>query len=359
MSFRYADLIRSMPKAEIHVHLEGAIRPNTLVALAKRHDALDRLPATDDAGLHDWFRFTGFNHFIEVYGTISDLLRTPTDFALTVTALGENLAYHNVRYAEVTFTPYTHTHLQDKGLTIRDLLIGLDEGRSQVRERYGVELRWIFDIPRNAAFPKHARRSYDPAPADVTLEYALLGKSHGVFGFGLGGSEVGAPPEPFAHAFIAARDAGLYSLPHAGEMVGPESIWGAVRALSPLRIGHGVRAIEDPALLVHLRDAHIPLEVSMTSNICLHVYDRISHHPFPHLDRMGLTVTVNTDDPPLFNTDISQEYLILTEEFGYPLNEVARIARNAITASLCETELRTRLLAEFDAWAGQNVPSTV
>ena len=359
MSSKLANAIRSMPKAEIHLHLEGAIRPHTLVELARRHGALKQLPATDDAGMLEWFRFTDFFHFAEIYFTISDLLRTPDDFAFIVSALGDDLAYHNVRYAEVTFTPYIHTHLQDKGLTIQDLLSGLAAGREQVRARHDIELNWVFDIPRNASFPEHGPSTYDPKPADVTLEYALLGKPHGVIGLGLGGSEVDAPPEPFAHAFVAAKAAGLRALPHAGETVGPESIWGAVRALSADRIGHGVRAIEDPTLLTHLRDAHIPLEVNMTSNICLHVYNRIGHHPFLHLDRMGLIVTVNTDDPPLFNTNISQEYMILAEEFGYSLDNVARVARNAIQATLCGDDLRARLLGELDAWVAQNAPSPV
>ncbi len=358
MRVEMIEFIRRMPKAELHLHLEGAIQPRTLRALAERHNALERLPATE-GGLQDWFRFTDFRHFIDIYMTISDLLREPDDFALAVAGLGDELAVHNVRYAEVTFTPYTHTHLQDKGLTIRDLLAGLSAGRAQVRAKHGIELRWTFDIPRNAAFPAHAARAYVAKPADATLEYALLGKPHGVVGFGLGGLEVGAPPEPFAHVFDAAKQAGLFALPHAGETTGPASIWGAIRALGAQRIGHGVRAIEDPHLLAHLCDARIPLEVNITSNICLHVYQRTGHHPFPHLDRMGLVVTVNTDDPALFNTDLSREFGILADEFGYTQADIARVARNAFAASACEPELRARLLAEFDTWVADNLPSAV
>lgn len=352
------EFIRTLPKAEIHLHLEGAIQPRTLRTLAERHNALGRLPATDGE-LQDWFRFTDFRHFMDIYMTISDLLREPDDFALAVSALGDELAMHNVRYAEVTFTPYTHTHLQDKGLTIQDLLTGLSAGRAQVQAEHGIELRWIFDIPRNAAFPARTGRAYDPKPADITLEYALLGRPHGVVGFGLGGLEVGAPPEPFAHVFDAAKQAGLAALPHAGETIGPASVWEAIRALGANRIGHGVRAIEDPHLLAHLRDACIPLEINITSNICLHVYRRTGHHPFPHLDRMGLVVTVNTDDPALFNTDLSREFSILPDEFGYTHAGIARVARNAFTASACEPALRARLLDDFDAWVAQNLPSAV
>jgi adenosine deaminase len=348
-----------MPKAELHLHLEGAIQPRTLAALARRHNCLDRLPATDADSLRNWFRFTDFRHFIDVYMTISDLLRTPADFSLAVTALGDELARHNVRYAEVTFTPYTHTHVQDKGLGIADLLAGLAEGRAQVQTQHGIDLRWVFDIPRNVSFPKHTAQAYDPKPADTTLEFALLGRPQGVIALGLGGLEVGAPPEPFAHAFAAARSAGLYALPHAGETMGATSVWGAVRALSAQRIGHGVRSIEDPQLLNHLRDAQIPLEVNITSNICLHVYRRAAHHPFPHLDRMGLVVTVNSDDPPLFNTDITAEYCLLADEFGYGIADIARIARNAYLVAACDAATRARLLDEFDTWVARHVPSAI
>jgi aminodeoxyfutalosine deaminase len=351
-------LIQTMPKAEIHLHLEGSIQPATLLELAKRHLRLDTLPAQDVAGLREWFRFVDFPHFIEVYLTISDLLRTPEDFTLIVSDLGDALADHAVRYAEVTFTPYTHLHLLDKGLTLQDLLQGLDHGRQQVLQRHGIVLQWVFDIPRNAAFRPDGK--YNPRPAELTLEYALEGRSHGVIGFGLGGNEVGAPPAPFAHAFATANANGLLSVPHAGETVGAESVWGAIHDLGAKRLGHGVRAVEDPLLLATLHEAQIPLEINPTSNICLHVYRKLGHHPLPHLDRMGLLVTVNTDDPPLFNTDLTNEYALLVDEFGYDLSGVTRIARNAFTASMAPASLREQLLQEFDAWVASALnPSNV
>jgi len=340
--------IQAMPKAEIHIHLEGAILPETLLTLARRHNRLDRLPTTDIEGLYQWFTFTGFPHFIQIYLTISDLLRTPDDFALVVYACGEDMARQNIRYRELTFTPFTHTDLQKKGLTIHDLLDGLAAGRAQAQRDFGVEMNWIFDIPRNAAFRKAG--SYDPYPAERTLEYALIGQDQGVVGFGLGGFEVGAPPEPFAHAFHRAKAAGLLSLPHAGETMGADSVWGAVNTLQPDRIGHGVRAMEDANLLALLHERQIVLEINPTSNICLHIYRRLAEHPFPHLDRMGLAVTLNSDDPPLFNTTLTQEYALLATEFGYGALDVARIARNAFVACGAAPDLKKQLLAEFDQW---------
>lgn len=342
-----ANLIQTMPKAELHIHLEGSIHHQTLLTLAARHGVLDQLPAQDEAGLRQWYAFRDFPHFIEVYMTIQALLRTAEDFATIVYACGEDMAAQNIRYRELTVTTYTHTHLQDKGITIEEILAGLTEGRRRAQADFGVEMRWIFDVPRNASFKSG---SYNPTPADVTLAHALLGRDQGVVGFGLGGYEVGAPPEPFAHAFVAAKAAGLYSLPHAGETVGAKSVWGAVQALHADRIGHGVRAIEDPALLVFLAERQIPLEINPISNVQLGVYRSPAHHPFPHLDRMGLLVTVNSDDPPLFSTRLVDEYQLLTDVFGYSEADLIRVAHNAFRVSAAEPVLKSRLLAEFDAW---------
>ena len=347
--FSTADLVAAMPKAELHVHLEGTIDPTALLELATRHNRRDALPSTDLATLQAWFTYTDFPHFVRVYMTISDLLRAPEDFAYIVYRCGQDMAAQQIRYREITFTPFTHTDYQRKGLTIDDLFEGLEAGRAAARAEFGVEMRWIFDIPRNMSFPKTG--GYDPYPAERTLEYALRGREHGVVGLGLGGFEPGAPPEPFAHAFDRAHAEGLLCVPHAGETMGPASVRGAVEMLHADRIGHGVRAIEDPALLTVLRDRQIPLEINPTSNVRLHVYDRHAVHPFPHLDRMGIKVTVNSDDPPLFNTTLNAEYALLAAEFGYDHAGLIRIARNAFEVSGAPIALKTQLLAGFDDWA--------
>jgi adenosine deaminase len=353
-----ATWIAALPKAEIHVHLEGSIEPETLLVLAARHGRLSQLPTTDLAGLRNWFVFQDFPHFVRIYMLISDLLRTPEDFALVVEACGADMAAQNIRYRELTFTPFTHTDYQRKGLTIDDLLEGLEAGRTAARARYGVEMRWVFDVPRNVSFrsPRGAAApsaigAYDPYPAARTLDFALAGRAHGVVGFGLGGYEVGAPPAPFAHAFAEAKAAGLLCVPHAGETLGAESVADAVALLHADRIGHGVRAIEDPALLTVLRDRQITLEVNPTSNVCLHVYRRLAEHPLPHLDRMGIQVTVNSDDPPLFNTNLCAEYEALATEFGYDKSGIARLARNAFEVSAAPPALKAQLLDEFDAYS--------
>lgn len=341
-----------MPKAELHVHLEGSIGPETLLRLASKHNRLASLPSTTLTELQDWFKFVDFPHFIRIYMVISELLRTPEDFALIVEACGADMAAQGIRYRELTFTPFTHTDLQRKALSIDNLLAGLDAGRAAAKAQYGVEMRWIFDIPRNASFARSG--AYDPYPAQKTLEYALAGQAHGVIALGLGGNEVGALPGPFAPVFQAAKAAGLLSVPHAGETLGANSVHDAIVHLHADRIGHGVRAIEDPAVLTLLRDLQIPLEINVMSNISLHVFRRLAEHPFPHLDRMGLKVTLNSDDPPLFNTTLCDEYRAVAREFGYARRDLARIARNAFEVCGAPKELQQRWLAEFDAWqAGQ------
>lgn len=353
-----AAFVGAMPKAEIHVHLEGAIQPQTLLELAQRHDRMDLLPGDNLDTIQRWFTFTGFPHFVQIYMAISRLLIEPEDFALITHAAGAEMAAQAIRYRELTFTPYTHTHLLGKNLPIEAILEGLEEGRQRAARDFGVQMRWVFDVPRNASFGNPFGgnvRAYDPFPAEETLRHALLGRDMGVVGFGLGGFEVDAPAAPFAQTFAAAKEAGLLSVPHAGETVGPESVREAVTLLGADRIGHGVRAMEDPALLALLRDRQIPLEVNPTSNICLHVYRRLAEHPFAHLDRMGLLLTVNSDDPPLFNTSLTREYEILAAEFGYDRENLVRIARNAFLVCGAEAEVKNALLEEFDGWVAANL----
>lgn len=349
LNSQLATFLQTMPKAEIHIHLEGAIQPETVLKLAERHQMLPKLPGADVASLREWFTFTDFPHFLVVYLTIQELLRTPEDFALIAYECGADMAAQNIRYREVTFTPYTHTDFQAK-LPIEGVLEGLENGRSRAQRDFGIQMRWVFDIPRNLSFPGRDGHTYDPRPAEKTLAYALQGRDFGVVGIGLGGNEVDAPPEPFAHAFARAKAEGLLSLPHAGEMVGPESVWGALRDLRADRIGHGVRASEDHDLLDYLRERQIPLEINPTSNACLGIYPDLADHPFRHLDEIGLLVTVNSDDPPLFNTNLLQEYAVLAERFDYDLAGLTRIARNAFAVSGLEAAEKARLLMEFDKW---------
>ncbi|HEV7662572.1 MAG TPA: adenosine deaminase [Chloroflexota bacterium] len=323
-----------MPKAELHLHFQGSIRPPTLLALAQRN-RID-LPADDLDGLRRWFHFRDFAHFVEVYATLRACLVNAADYELVTHELGAELAAQDIRYAEVTVTPGPEVY---RGLR-EAFFDGLTRGRQRVRQEFNVELRWIFDIPRRTV------TLYPDLPlADFITSMAIDGKNDGVVALGLAGTERGYPPEPFEPWFDRARAAGLHSTPHAGETAGPASIWGALNALGAERLGHGVRAIEDPTLVRHLVEHGIPLEVCPTSNIELGVYPSLAEHPLAQLYAAGVRVTVNTDTPAIFETSLTHEIGLLSTHFGLPDAAVQEIVDNAFEVSFlspAERELLRR-----------------
>jgi adenosine deaminase len=329
--------LRAAPKAELHVHLEGSILPATLLELARRN--LAELPAHTVEGLREWFVFRDFPHFIQVYGSICRCLKTAEDYELIACEFGAEMARQNVRYAEVTFSPAAHAH---RDVSQDTYMAGLTRGRERARKEFGVEMRWVFDIVRSVP-DAELRERY----AEYTTKVAIEGKGDGVVALGLGGNEVGYPPEWFERWFDQARAAGLHSAPHAGETVGPESIWGALRALGAERLGHGVRAGEDTGLVTHLVEGGIPLEVSPTSNICLGIYPSLAEHPLRLLHDAGVIVTVNSDDPPLFNTTLNDEVAMLADAFGFDLDTIEEILLNGVRYSFLPEEERARLEADF------------
>jgi adenosine deaminase len=326
------EFARCMPKTELHVHLEGAIRPSTLLRIAEHNGVV--LPAKDIAGLRDFYRFRDFEHFIDVYFTITGCMRTPQDYQLIAYEFGSDCARQNVRYAEPTFTIETNMRLT--GLPWEAILQGLNAGRARALEEFGVEMRWIFDIVRNL-----------PDTQEQVLEIALAARDQGVVALGLGGSEDGFPPELFVETFERARKAGLARVPHAGEHGGPESIWIALEALHADRLEHGVRSIEDPHLVKTLVERQIGLDVCPTSNICLGIYPDYTSHPLRQLWDAGALLTLNSDDPPMFNTELNQEYHLLIEHYGFDVDELERISLNGMRASLLPDEHKARLEAEF------------
>lgn len=321
-----------MPKTELHVHLEGSILPRTLLALAQRNQI--HLPAYNEAGLHELYNFQSFDQFLERYVTITGCLRTVDDYRLVAYEYGCECARQNIRYAEVTFTILTNTRLT--GLTWQEILQGLNAGRKQAYDEFGVQWQWIFDIVRNL-----------PNTQEQVLQIALAAREMGVVALGLGGSEDGFPPELFADSFKQARKRHLHRVPHAGEIVGPESVWSALKLLHAERIGHGVRSIEDPALMEYLRVNAIPLEICPTSNICLQIYRDYAQHPLRQLWDAGLLLTIGSDDPPMFGTDLNHEYELLVKEFGFTQPELEHISLNGIQASFLSPGEKYKLTREF------------
>jgi aminodeoxyfutalosine deaminase len=326
--------VHQMPKVELHVHLEGSIRPATLLKLAQRNDF--DLPAKDVAGLQDFYRFRDFAHFIEVYVTITRCLQTQDDYRLIAYEFGADCARQNVRYAEVTFSIVTNTTYAR--LPWQAVVEGLNAGRAQARAEFDLDWRWVFDIVRDV-----------PETQEQVVEIALAARDLGVVALGLGGSEKGFPPELFARSFERARQGGLHSVPHAGEIAGPESIWNALKLLHAERVGHGVRCVEDPALVDYLHERQVPLEVCPTSNVRLGVYPDYEAHPLRRLWDTGLFITVNSDDPPLFNTDLNHEYEVLVDHFGFTAEELERVSLNGLHASFLPQAKKAQLEIDFQA----------
>ncbi len=320
-----------MPKVELHVHLEGSMRPATLLALAKKNGV--ELPASDEAGLQRWFRFRSFDHFVEVYLTCSRALAEPEDFQLLALDFMAEMERQSVLYAEAHFTIGTHLGNGGDGEAIRQ---ALEEALAEGERRHYVRLRLIPDIVRNV-----------PAMADHTLEWAL--SSHGgiVVALGLSGTEAVFPSHPFREHFEYAARQGLHRVAHAGEHAGPGSIRAVLDVCGAERIGHGVRAVDDPALVAELGRRGIPLEICPTSNLCLGVARDLASHPFDRLHKSGVAVTVNSDDPPMFNTTLTDEYRRLAAAFGYGAGELAGFSLAALRHAFLPEEEKQALEEEF------------
>lgn len=328
--------IAGLPKAELHVHHVGSASPAIVADLAARHEGSTSVP-TDPQQLADYFVFTDFGHFIEVYLSVVDLIRTPDDVRALTLGVGRDMAAQNIRYAELTLTPYTSIV---RGIAAEAFCEAVEDARVTLEREGGPVLRWIFDIPGESGVPS----------ADVTLDVALRQRPDGLVGFGLGGPEVGVPRPQFAPHFAAARAAGLHSVPHAGESTGPETVWDAVRELGAERIGHGITAAQDPALLTHLAEHRIPLEISPTSNIRTRSVASLEEHPLAAIAAAGVPFSINSDDPPMFATDLGHEYAVAADLLGLDRDGVADLARAAVRQSFLDDAGKSALLGEIDAY---------
>jgi aminodeoxyfutalosine deaminase len=332
--------LQAVPKAELHVHLEGSIRPATLLTLARRNNVT--LPASTLDEVREWFRFRNFPHFIEVYTVLSSCLKTVEDYELIAYEFGAEMARQNVRYAEVTFSPSTHRHT--RGIAHDIYFRGLSEGREHARRDFGVEMRWVFDIVRD--YPDETERRQR---ADYTTAVTIESMNDGVVALGLGGYEHGYPPEQFASWFEKALSAGLHSTPHAGEGDGPASVWGALRTLGAERIGHGVRSIEDAELVAYLAAHHVPLEVCPLSNIRLSIYPSLAQHPLPRLHAQGVKLSVNSDDPPLFSATLNQNVQMLHEAFSFSIDTIDELLLNGVRHSFLSQAQKEQMERDFRA----------
>lgn len=322
---------RALPKVELHLHLEGAIPHDTLWELIRKYGG-DRA-VTDRTALADRFRYRDFAHFIEVFIWKNGFLREPDDFSLMAEAVARALAGQRVRYAEAFFSP---TDFRATGLLPQQIAAAIRTGLDRVPE---VEVTLVADLVRDTG----------PAQAAITLAQVAEVRELGVAGIGIGGSEHAFPPEPFAPVYDRARELGLRTTAHAGEAAGAGSVRAALDVLRVERIGHGTRAGEDPGLLERLAEARVPLEMCPISNLRTGVVDRIEEHPVLRYARQGLLVTVNTDDPEMFQTDLATEYATLIHRLGASPDEVRALVLNAVEASWLPPGRKRALRAELTA----------
>lgn len=331
------DFITGLPKAELHVHHVGSASPAVVAELASRHPGV--VP-TDPAVLAEYFTFTDFAHFIELYLSVVDLIRTPEDVRSLTYGVAQGLAAQQVRYAELTCTPETSVI---RGIAPEAYVEAIEDARIAAARDLGVELQWIFDIAGENGIPG----------ADTTLAVALDHGPSALVGFGLGGPEIGVPRPQFKPHFDAARSAGLHSVPHAGESTGPGTIRDAIEKLGAERIGHGIAAASDPALMTLLAEREITLEVCPTSNVATRCVPSLEAHPLPALVAAGIPVTINSDDPPMFGTTLNREYEIAADVLGLDRNGVADLARQSVRRSFAPADTKARILREIDAYAAE------
>jgi adenosine deaminase len=331
---RLPALLRAMPKAELHIHVEGSLEPEMIFRLAQRNGV--KLPYAGVEQLRAAYAFTDLQSFLDLYYAGASVLRTEQDFFDMAWAYLERAAADNVVHAEIFFDPQTHTA---RGVPIGDVIQGLHHACQRAHQEWGLSAKLIL------CFLRHLPED----EALATLEAALPWRHHFI-GVGLDSSERGHPPEDFARVFARARDLGLHVVAHAGEEGPPAYVAAALDVLKVERVDHGVRALEDAALVARLAAARVPLTVCPLSNVKLCVFPELARHNLPQLLAAGLAVTINSDDPAYFGGYVGENWLRTFE--ALPVLGAAQafaIARNGFEASFVEPALKARWAAALEA----------
>jgi aminodeoxyfutalosine deaminase len=328
-----SSFIRSLPKAELHLHLEGAIEPATLLELRQRHG----MDGASLAEVEQLYNYTDFNGFLLAFKDVTGHLRSPEDYELIIYRLMERLKDQNVLHAEVIVSAGVCLWRNQDFLAIFE---GLERGRQRGEKDFGISLVWIFD----------AVRQFGPDKAGKVLDLAIQFRDRNVVAFGIGGDELQGPPELFKDIYARAADHGLHRTAHAGENAGPESIWGALN-LKAERIGHGLTAAQDPELMEELVQRQVPIEICVTSNLRTGCCAELAQHPVRRYFDQGLMLTLNSDDPAMFRTSLVEEYQLVQETFGFSDEHLRELARNSFEASFLPPEKKVQFLDLFDATA--------
>jgi aminodeoxyfutalosine deaminase len=321
----------SYPKIELHVHLEGTVRPKTLLEIARRNDYA--LPTDTEEGLELLYDFRDFAHFIDVWILTTNALRTAEDFRQVVVDYAAEAAAHGAVYVEGIFSPAERVR---RGVGWDEIFSGYCDGAQEARELHGVEVRLTPDIVRG--FPLDE--------AEQVVRYSAKYRDRGVVGVGLGGLEADFPPEPYEPVFTLAREEGLASVPHAGEVSGPPSVRGALEGLGADRLRHGIRAAEDPGLLREIADRRIVLDVCPISNLRTRAVASLDEHPLPQLVEAGALCSISTDDPAMFGTDLGRDYEAATS-FGLDARDFFAAG---VEGALCDDETGSRLQMVGDSF---------
>jgi aminodeoxyfutalosine deaminase len=319
------------PKIELHVHLEGTVRPQTLLQIARRNDYA--LPVETEAELEALYDFRDFAHFIEVWILTTNALRKEEDFRQVLTEYAREAASHGAVYVEAIFSPAERV---SRGVGWDEIFSGYCDGAQEARERYGVEVRLTPDIYRGCRLDE----------AEQVVRYSAKYRERGVVAVGLGGLEAEFPPEPYEPVFALARELGLPAVPHAGEVAGPSSVRGAVEALGAVRLRHGFRAADDPGLVRELAGRGTVLDVCPISNLRTRAVRSLDEHPLPGLVAAGVRCSISTDDPAMFGTDLTRDC-----EAAVSLGlDPAAFFRAALEGALCDDATRAHLEAIGDAF---------
>ncbi|MEO0411038.1 MAG: adenosine deaminase [Pseudomonadota bacterium] len=326
-------LITTLPKAELHCHLEGTIAPGVAQRLAARH-GMDISAAIKPDGTYNW---SDFGDFLNIYDVIAECVRTPEDYYDVMMDYYRTAAAAGMVYGEMFISS---DHPEKVGISYDTFMDTLNAAADRIEADYGIIIRFVL----------HVVRHYGVEGARAVAELAQTNPKRRVTGFGIAGDEAHLDHKEFAFAFDAARGAGLRCTAHAGEHLGPESVRSAITHLKAERIGHGVRAAEDESLLALLKDQGITLEVCPSSNVCLGVAPTIEAHPLGKLHRAGVPITINSDDPPFFFTHIGREYDLAAQHHGFSAAALLDVTRHAIKAGFCEDDVKTSCLSRIDAW---------
>lgn len=336
--------LRTLPKIELHVHLEGTLRPATVLRLTEKHRLDNGFSSVAD--IRDRYRFTSLTHFIETFTLVCECLRTPEDIAVALREYGDELLRQNVMYAELHLNP--EPHLRKRGIDPVDLFAAIGEVRSDFILDHGLMLNWICDGIRDA--------DCGPGSAEVTVDVMVeIGHGSGIVALGLGGDENGYPLEDFVRPFARARSAGFQTVAHAGESTGPEMVRRTIELLAPTRIGHGVSAARDRAVIDLLAEQGIAVELCPTSNVCTGAIPSIHDLPLTTFQDAGVRVSINSDDPPMFGTTVLGEYVAIARAFDLGPADMARLVRSGIDQSFADASTRTTMHARLRDWETANL----